>query len=67
MDPSARIVLDQALLERFPVGYRHLAYVQTQIGYAVKTDMPGLKGEKVAALHALGAAWLMGAGVEGWA
>ncbi len=60
VDPSVRIVLDQTLLARFPVGYRHLAYLQTQIGYAVKTDMPGLKGEKVAALYALGAAWLQG-------
>ncbi|HET6925441.1 MAG TPA: nuclear transport factor 2 family protein [Hyphomicrobiaceae bacterium] len=66
VDPSARLVLDQTLLERFPVGYRHLAYLQTRIGYTVKTDMPGLKGDKVAALYALGAAWLRGAGVEGW-
>ncbi len=66
VDPAARIVLDKALLERFPVGYRHLAYLQTQIGYSVKTDMPGLKGEKVEALYALGRAWLEGAGVQGW-
>jgi hypothetical protein len=66
VDPSARIALDRPLLERFPVGYRHLAYLQTKIGYAVKPDMPGLKGEKVAALYALGAAWLDGAGVERW-
>ena len=26
----------------FPEGYRHLAYLQTGIGYKVKTDMPGL-------------------------
>jgi SnoaL-like domain len=60
VDPSARIVLDKALLERFPAGYRHLAYVQTQIGYTVKPDMPGLKGEEVEALYARGAAWLAG-------
>ncbi len=60
VDPSARIVLDKALLERFPEGYRHLAYVQTQIGYTVKPDMPGLKGEGVEALYARGAAWLAG-------
>jgi hypothetical protein len=58
VDPSARIVLDKALLERFPVGYRHLAYVQTQIGYTVKPDMPGLKGPEVEALYAKGVAWL---------
>jgi hypothetical protein len=66
VDPSARIALDRSLLERFPVGYRHLAYLQTKIGYAVKPDMPGLKGEKIQALYALGAAWLGGAGLEGW-
>ncbi len=60
VDPSARIVLDQALLERFPPGYRHLAYVQTQIGYTVKPDMPGLKGPEVEALYARGEAWLGG-------
>jgi len=66
IDPSVRITLDRSLLERFPVGYRHLAYLQTEIGYAVKPDMPGLKGEKVEALYALGAAWLAGGGLEGW-
>ncbi len=60
VDPAARIVLDKALLERFPEGYRHLAYVQTQIGYTVKPDMPGLKGAEVEALYARGAAWLRG-------
>jgi SnoaL-like domain len=60
VDPSARIVLDKALLERFPMGYRHLAYVQTQIGYTVKPDMPGLKGPEVEALYARGADWLRG-------
>jgi hypothetical protein len=67
IDPSARLQLDAELLNRFPVGYRHLAYVQTRIGYKVKPDMPGLKGEKVEALYALGAAWLAGEAIEGWA
>lgn len=66
VDPSVRIVLDKALLERFPVGYRHLAYLQTRIGYPVKIDMPGLKGEKVEALYTLGAAWLRGGSIAGW-
>jgi hypothetical protein len=42
------------------VGYRHLAYLQTQIGFAVKTDMPGLKGPEAEALYARGRAWLEG-------
>jgi hypothetical protein len=52
--------LDQALLGRFPDGYRHLAYAQTRIGYTVKRDMPGLKGPEVEALYAKGRAWLTG-------
>ena len=52
--------LDRALLERFPEGYRHLAYAQTRIGYPVKPDMPGLKGEAVQALYARGRRWLDG-------
>jgi SnoaL-like domain len=60
VDPAARLELDPKLLARFPEGYRHLAYVQTQIGYAVKDDMPGLTGGEVEALYARGAAWLAG-------
>jgi hypothetical protein len=60
VDPAARLVLDQDLLARFPPGYRHLGYLQTRIGYAVKTDMPGLQGREVEALYARGAGWLAG-------
>jgi hypothetical protein len=58
--PGAVPRLDRTLLEAFPVGYRHLAYLQTRIGYTVKKDMPGLKGPEVEALYARGAAWLAG-------
>lgn len=60
VDPAAPLALDTALLARFPEGYRHLAYLQTRIGYAVKADMPGLKGPEVEALYARGARWLAG-------
>jgi hypothetical protein len=60
VDPSATLALDSTLLERFPEGYRHLAYLQTTIGYQVKTDMPGLKGAEVDALYARGRRWLAG-------
>jgi hypothetical protein len=60
VDPSARLSLDKALLESFPVGYRHLAYLQVQIGFTVKPDMPGLKGPEVEALYAKGRTWLQG-------
>ena len=58
VDPAARLALDQAKLARFPAGYRHLAYIQTRIGYTVKLDMPQLTGPEVDALYARGAAWL---------
>ena len=60
VDPAATLELDPALLERFPAGYRHLAYLQTRIGYKVKDDMPGLDGPEADALYARGAAWLKG-------
>lgn len=62
VDPAAAPDLDPALLARFPEGYRHLAYLQTRIGYDVKPDMPGLTGPEVEALYARGARWLDGAG-----
>ncbi|MBM3361335.1 MAG: nuclear transport factor 2 family protein [Betaproteobacteria bacterium] len=64
VDPSAVLQLDQAALSAFPEGYRHLAYIQTRIGYKVKMDMPMLKGEGVARLYARGAGWLAGGPLE---
>jgi len=61
VDPAARLTLERALLERFPPGYRHLAYIQSRIGYKVKPDMPGLKGPEVEALYERGRNWLLGA------
>ncbi len=60
VDPAATVDLDPEILQRFPAGYRHLAYLQTQIGYEVKRDMPGLKGPEVERLYACGKAWLAG-------
>ena len=60
VSPSAELELDPALLAQFPAGYRHLAYLQSQIGYKIKPDMPGLKGPAVEALYARGARWLQG-------
>jgi hypothetical protein len=61
VDPAARIELDPKKLAEFPKGYRHLAYIQTQIGYTVKRDMPQLTGPEVEALYARGKGWLAGA------
>jgi hypothetical protein len=60
VDPAAKLTLDPSLLEQFPEGYRHLAYLQTQIGFKVKRDMPGLRGAEVQALYARGKKWLAG-------
>jgi len=57
LDPSAHLKLDESLLAEFPDGYKHLAYIQTKIGYKVKRDMPMLKGPEVQALYAKGRAW----------
>lgn len=63
--PGAAPVLDHALLDQFPVGYRHLAYLQTRLGYMVKQDMPGLKGPEVDTLYGRGANWLAGRPLDG--
>jgi hypothetical protein len=60
LDPAAGLALDKTLLAQFPEGYRHLAYLQTRIGYQVKSDMPGLDGAQVAALYHRGDEWLKG-------
>ena len=60
IDPAAHLELDRGLLQRFPEGYRHLAYLQTRIGYDVKPDMPGITGPELEALYRRGARWLAG-------
>jgi hypothetical protein len=58
--PGTPLKLDPDLLASFPEGYRHLAYLQSQIGYKIKPDMPGLRGDAVEALYASGRTWLQG-------
>ena len=58
IDPAARLEIDPAALAKFPAGYRHLAFIQTQLGYTVKMDMPQLTGPEVQALYARGKTWL---------
>jgi SnoaL-like domain len=65
VDPAAKLELDAKLLAKFPVGYRHLAYLQTCIGFQLKTNMPGLKGPEVQALYGYGRDWLNGKSIEG--
>ena len=60
VDPSGAVHLDRARLERYPVGYRHLAYLQEEAGYTPKVDMPGLMGPELDQLYARGSRWLAG-------
>jgi len=64
VDPAARLQLDAALLARFPEGYRHLAYLQTRLGFTVKAGLPQLKGAEVERLYRQGQAWLEGAKID---
>lgn len=60
VDPGARLHLDATILDRFPAGYRHLAYLQTRNGQTVAPNLPGLRGPEVDRLHAGGQEWLQG-------
>ena len=61
VDPAASLTLDPDRLGRFPEGYRHLAYLQSKIGFNVKDNLPGLRGPAVETLYGEGRAWLRGA------
>ena len=65
VDPAARLALDPARLAMFPEGYRHLGYLQSKVGFTVKTGLPGLRGPAVDTLYAEGAAWLAGSPTPG--
>ena len=61
VDSTETIKLDKALLEQFPTEYRHLAYLQTKIGYNVNKDCPRMSGgSALDALYKKGASWLRG-------
>ncbi len=58
VDPSSILKIDQNILSQYPEGYRHLAYIQTKLGFSVKRDMPMLKGPEVDSLYKRGSKWL---------
>ena len=60
VDPSKRITLDNKLLESFPIGYRHLGYLQSVNGNKVRKNMPGLRGPGTDALRGYAKDWLAG-------
>ena len=61
VDPAARLELDPDLLGSFPEGYRHLAYLQSKLGFKVRQGLPQLQGVAVERLYRHGRAWLEGA------
>ena len=65
VDPAASLALDPDRLARFPEGYRHLAYLQSKIGFPVKNNLPGLRGPAVQKLYDEGRAWLAGSAQPG--
>ena len=60
VDPAAQLSLDPKLLGSFPAGYRHLAYLQHQLGYQIAPGLPGLRGPAVDVLYQEGQDWLDG-------
>ena len=63
--PDAQLSLDATVLSRFPVGYRHLAYLQQEVGYTIHPALPGLIGPEVELLYREGADWLGGSEAPG--
>ena len=59
-EPGRRVELDTDMLNEFPEGYRHMAYMQRQAGMQVKRDLPGTRGAAVETLMAQTHAWLAG-------
>lgn len=61
VEPSQVLTLDSDLLNAFPIGYRHLAYLQTRQGRSIDTGLPGGDGPALDALLAREEPWLAGA------
>lgn len=59
--PGAKLILDEVLLKRFPEGYRHVAYVQSQSGLQVATDRPTPRSPELERLYREANEWLQSA------
>lgn len=59
-DTSKTLALDPALLETYPVGYRHMAYALTGLGVDVRRDLPTIKGAATDRLMRRMETWLAG-------
>lgn len=61
VNPAQVPTLDASLLQAYPEGYRHLAYLQTKMGFAVSKTLPGTRGPEILALNRRMTEWLEGA------
>ena len=65
VDPGVTVQLNRERLAQFTEVYRHVAYLQLNIGFTVKDGLPGLRGAPVEKLYAEGKAWLAGSPTPG--
>ena len=65
VDPAAHVSLDTEKLNSYPRGYRHLAYLQAELGFTVKKGLPGLDDDPCRQLGEEGRAWLNGSAGPG--
>ena len=61
VDPGDTISLDPQELAKYPLGYRHLAYLQAQEGANINLSIPAPYSAGEQAIYADGANWLAGA------
>ena len=61
VDASQTLRLDRDVLNSFPPGYKHLAYLQTKLGFEVYNNLPGTRGPEVEALKERMKRWRDGA------
>jgi hypothetical protein len=60
VNPAQIPDLEDTLLQSYPEGYRHLAYLQTKLGFDVSKTLPGTRGPEIEALNERMALWLGG-------
>ncbi len=60
MDPAGSVSLDPAELAKYPLGFRHLAYVQASEGHSITLGIPAPYSDEEQAIYAKGRAWLEG-------
>ena len=64
VETTARFELDRELLNKWPSGYAHLAYLQTTLGLNVNPNLPGKTVPEVQLLLRRGRSWLAGSSID---